>query len=69
MERERFGELASEREDVMAGLSEEDIRNRAYVLWQQAGEPPGRMDTFWYEAEKELLAERRQDGEMPLDGK
>lgn len=53
----------------MAGLSEEDIRNRAYVLWQQAGEPPGRMDTFWYEAEKELLAERRQDGEMPLDGK
>ncbi|GGI22910.1 DUF2934 domain-containing protein [Bradyrhizobium guangdongense] len=53
----------------MAELSEEDIRNRAYRLWQEAGEPPGEMDTFWYEAEKELLAERRQVGEMPLEGK
>ncbi|QOG24012.1 DUF2934 domain-containing protein [Bradyrhizobium arachidis] len=53
----------------MTSLSEEDIRSRAYRLWQEAGEPPGAMDTFWYEAEKELLAERRQNDEMPLDGK
>ena len=53
----------------MAGLSEDDIRNRAYHLWKEASEPPGAMDTFWYEAEKELLAERREAGEMPLEGK
>ncbi|WP_372703278.1 MULTISPECIES: DUF2934 domain-containing protein [unclassified Bradyrhizobium] len=46
----------------MADLSEEDIRNRAYHLWTAAGEPPGRMDTFWYQAEKELLAERTERG-------
>jgi hypothetical protein len=46
----------------MTGLSEEDIRRRAYYLWTQAGEPPGRMDTFWYQAEKALLAERTEQG-------
>jgi hypothetical protein len=42
----------------MTGLSEEDIRTRAYVLWKDAGEPFGKMDNFWYEAERQLLAER-----------
>jgi hypothetical protein len=46
-------------------LSEEDIRNRAYHLWKQAGEPAGKMDTFWYKAEAELLAERVEQGEVP----
>ncbi|MFL5239356.1 MAG: DUF2934 domain-containing protein [Rhizomicrobium sp.] len=49
----------------MPGLSEEDIRRRAYELWRAAGEPSGRMDTFWYEAEKQLLAERSAQGEVP----
>lgn len=49
----------------MAGMSEEEIRNRAYHLWREAGEPAGRMDIFWYEAEKELLAERSEQGELP----
>jgi hypothetical protein len=49
----------------MPGLSEEDIRGRAYELWRAAGEPSGRMDTFWYEAEKQLLAERSAQGEVP----
>lgn len=48
-------------------LTEENIRHRAYRLWQEAGEPPGAMDTFWYKAERELLAERQQNSEMPLD--
>ena len=42
----------------MKGLTEELIRQRAYRLWQAAGEPYGKMDTFWYAAEKELLQER-----------
>jgi DUF2934 family protein len=49
----------------MAGLSEEEIRGRAYELWKAAGEPNGKMDTFWYEAEKELVAKRSEQGEVP----
>jgi len=49
----------------MAGLSEEDIRVRAYQLWKEAGEPAGKMDTFWYEAEKQLLIERSEQGDVP----
>jgi hypothetical protein len=49
----------------MPGLEEEEVRSRAYKLWQQAGEPRDKMDTFWYEAEKQLLAERSEQGEVP----
>jgi hypothetical protein len=49
----------------MAGLSEQDIRSRAYELWKAAGEPIGTMDAFWYDAEKELLAERSEQGDVP----
>lgn len=49
----------------MINLSEEDIRIRAYELWRAAGEPSGEMDAFWYEAEKQLLAERSQRDELP----
>ena len=49
----------------MSDLSEEEIRKRAYELWNGAGEPSGKMDTFWYEAEKQLLAERSTQGELP----
>ena len=45
-------------------LTEEDIRKRAYILWEKAGRPAGQMDTFWYEAEKELIAERKLQGEL-----
>jgi hypothetical protein len=50
---------------AMPGLSEEDIRRRAYKLWEAAGNPYGKMDTFWYEAEKQILAERAAEGELP----
>lgn len=50
----------------MTGLSEEEIRKRAFEIWKGAGEPSGKkMDTFWYQAEKELLAERSEQGEVP----
>jgi hypothetical protein len=51
--------------DSMTGLTEEEIRKRAYEIWKGAGEPSGKMDTFWYLAEKELLAERSEQGEVP----
>lgn len=48
----------------MGDLSEKEIRTRAYHLWKEAGEPSGRTDAFWYQAEKELLAERADQGEV-----
>ncbi len=35
-------------------INVEDIRARAYQLWQLAGEPEGKEDLFWLEAEREL---------------
>ena len=46
-------------------LTEEDIRSRAYILWEKAGQPAGQMDDFWYEAEKELIAELTERGDAP----
>ena len=44
----------------MRALTEEEIRKRAYELWKIAerNKPYIKMDAFWYQAEKELLAER-----------
>jgi hypothetical protein len=36
----------------------EDIRARAHQLWQLAGEPDGKEDLFWLEAERELREKR-----------
>ena len=33
---------------------EEAIRNRAYQLWERAGQPDGDGVAFWLEAEREL---------------
>ena len=53
----------------MKELTEELIRQRAYRLWQAAGEPYGKMDMFWYAAEKELLQEREGlEGRRLLEG-
>ena len=42
----------------MAEPTEDDIRTRAFELWKDAGEPHGVMETFWYQAERELLQQR-----------
>ncbi len=49
----------------MPGLTEEDVRKRAYEIWKGAGEPGGNMDDCWYEAERQLLSERSEQGEKP----
>ena len=36
---------------------ENDIRDRAYALWVEAGSPDGRGDEFWHRAERELSEE------------
>lgn len=49
----------------MNTLTEEEIRIRAYVLWEAAGQPDGNgsMDVYWYLAEKQLLDENATEGQ------
>ncbi len=41
----------------MPDIEEQKIRERAFQLWDQAGQPDGREEEFWFLAEREL-AER-----------
>lgn len=34
--------------------SEEDVRTRAYYLWEAAGRPEGDGTDFWYQAQNEI---------------
>ena len=43
---------------------EEKIRRRAHELWQQEGQPDGRPDDHWYQAEREI----DQGGEGEIEG-
>lgn len=38
-------------------MHEDKIRDRAYQLWLDAGQPEGREQEFWYDAERELAEE------------
>lgn len=42
-------------------IAEDRIRNRAYQLWLDAGEPDERDQDFWYQAERELAEEEEVD--------
>lgn len=37
--------------------TDEEIRERAHQLWEQAGRPEGREQEFWHQAEQELYEE------------
>jgi Protein of unknown function (DUF2934) len=41
----------------MRSPTEEQIRERAYQLWEAAGKPEDREQEFWYQAEGELKTE------------
>jgi hypothetical protein len=47
---------------VMGSPTEERIRIRAYELWELAGQPRGRDDEFWYQAEKEIRETKELEG-------
>ncbi|WP_018319070.1 DUF2934 domain-containing protein [Bradyrhizobium sp. WSM2793] len=53
----------------MKHLDDNDVRERAFLIWKQAGEPSGKMAEFWYEAERQLEQERLKElgaaGELP----
>jgi len=44
---------------------DEEIRRRAYRLWEEAGMPEGRSDQFWLAAETEILG--KVDESIPFD--
>lgn len=45
----------------MQSIDDSKIRDRAYQLWVDAGQPEGREQEFWYEAERELAEEHEVD--------
>ncbi len=46
----------------------DDVRERAYQLWLEAGEPEGREQEFWYQAERELAEGGEIDRSAKRDG-
>jgi len=43
--------------ETKAGL-DQVVRERAYLLWEQAGRPEGRADDFWRQAQYQRFCER-----------
>lgn len=37
----------------------DQIRKRAFELWEQAGKPEGRDEEFWRQAERDLSKEKK----------
>lgn len=35
-------------------ITEDSVREKAYLLWEEAGKPEGDGSEFWFEAEKQL---------------
>lgn len=50
-----LGYSAPPREKTMANISDDDIRRRAYALWEQDGRPDGNHQAHWDRAHQELL--------------
>jgi hypothetical protein len=47
------------------GLTDEDIRQRAYDLWEEWGRPHAAGDKFWLLAEQELVHDK-SNGERDI---
>jgi len=52
-----FGKIGWHMQDIL----EEQIRVRAYQLWELAGSPFGDSDGFWREAEEELKFQQARE--------
>jgi hypothetical protein len=50
----------SDEEIVMADEKMDQLRSRAYQIWEREGRPQGRDLEHWLEAERELEAEERK---------
>ena len=52
----------------MSDDREGQIRERAYRLWQDEGEPHGKHDEHWHRAQQEFPGEQPSDTPEPQDG-
>lgn len=48
----------------MHSFEDNDVRDRAYALWVEAGSPEGQDQHFWHEAERQLA----EEGEVDTSG-
>ncbi|NEW87979.1 MULTISPECIES: DUF2934 domain-containing protein [Rhodopseudomonas] len=46
---------------------EQRIRHRANELWQAQGQPDGRSEEFWLQAEKEVRGEKETYDQLKSD--
>jgi hypothetical protein len=44
----------------MAYPTDDQIRVRAHLVWEEAGKPEGREHEFWYQAERQLQHQENQ---------
>jgi hypothetical protein len=51
----------------MAYPTDQQIRERAYQLWEKFGRPDGRADEFWHIAEQDLVNEDRASARCTPD--
>ena len=52
-----FGDPHGVLAETKAGL-DQVVRERAYLMWEQAGRPDGRADDFWHQAQNQHFRER-----------
>jgi hypothetical protein len=53
----------------MAYPTDEQIRERAYQLWEKLGKPEGREEEFWHLAEQDLVNEDRASARRTPDNR
>jgi hypothetical protein len=46
---------------INTSFDTDKVRDRAYQLWDRAGQPEGREQEFWFDAERELAEENEVD--------
>jgi hypothetical protein len=54
---EPYGDAHDVMEETKGAL-EQNVRARAYFLWEQAGQPEGRHDEFWHHAREDHFRDR-----------
>ena len=52
--------ISTRREPVVRIVSDEEIANLAYALWEQRGRPLGTPEEDWHNARTQLHSERTQ---------
>lgn len=55
------GAVLPKQEVQLSEPTEQEIRERAHRLWEQAGRPEGREEEFWQAAEQELRNEDKSN--------